>query len=979
MTNKKNQISILLLTVLLVFSNFAFADVKSDLSLAKRLMNESLYELAYDEFIEFIEQNGDSPLIGEAYYLAYDCLFLQGEYNDALTQFIRFIRDFPFSSFTPFAKERLGEIYLKLGDYGEAKEIFEGFIKAYPENERTEDAIFWLGETHYKMEEYEKARYYYNLCMERYSEGRFYDYSLFSLGFSYRDEKRFDEAERFFKTLIDSFPNSSLIEDAYISIGEIEFEKGEFDNALAVFNNYRKNYPKGKFYDKSLLYTGKVHRKKRESELAIETFTSLIKKFPESRYRSPARYYIAWIYFEQKDYDNALSNFKNVEENSKLYFPSFYWSGIILERQGKKGAAIEKFENLAHMKDAGGFRNDAFYELARIGYESNNVQLGDSLIQVLKRTDRKWKALLLKGNSRFEKEQYKEAIEIYREIIREEKDEEGSDAIYRLASSLFKIENYENAEEYFNVYLTTYPDGEYRKEAMLLFAECGYELQKWEAALARYRNVRSQFPGTKEAKLAMMGEGWTLSKLGRDAEAYAILKEVEGAEGEKKDWLTLGDAAFNAGKFDEAVQNYQKAAREKKTREIGLLKLGNTYCRIRKRWDAVSTYDELIKDFPLGDLADDAYFRKGEALRKLGDYKGSVLTMESLRRLYPSSEYIGKSYTLSGDNYFDTGDFDNARIHYQKVVDMLRLPEDTSAVLPINGIMKCIQRKDGVKRATEFADTYIDRFEGTYLSERIRMLKADVFYYSGEIKKAEEEYGKVENKKLKPEALYYQARSLQLLKKSKDAEEKLREIINDFPKSRMVSKTILLLGKVLFEQRKYSESLEFLEKTGKPKTSEDFEILYIKGEVYIKLNHKEKAIATFQEIKNMTTGMWEGKALLRLGDIMLDDGKLNDALSFYEEAEKTGESDIIPEAYYMKGKVFEKQGNDSEALKTFLKIKYNLTDSPFTTKAIFKAAEIALRTGKEQDALSLYKEVIERNDDKTLTILAKDRLKTINP
>ncbi|MBA7662797.1 Cell division coordinator CpoB [subsurface metagenome] len=112
---------------------------------------------------------------------------------------------------------------------------------------------------------------------------------------------------------------------------------------------------------------------------------------------------------------------------------------------------------------------------------------------------------------------------------------------------------------------------------------------------------------------------------------------------------------------------------------------------------------------------------------------------------------------------------------------------------------------------------------------------------------------------------------------------------------------------------------------------------------------------------------------------MLDDEKLTEALSFYEEAEKTGESEIIPEAYYMKGKVLEKQGNDKEALKTFLKIKYNLPDSPFTSKALFEAAEIALRTGKKQDALSLYKEVIERNDDKTLTIRAKDRLKTINP
>jgi len=514
---------------------------------------------------------------------------------------------------------------------------------------------------------------------------------------------------------------------------------------------------------------------------------------------------------------------------------------------------------------------------------------------------------------------------------------------------------------------------------MLLFAECAYKLKRWKDALARYRNVKTSFSEPREAKLAMMGEGWTLSKLGRDKEAYAILKKVKGVEGEKKDYLTLGDAAYNAGRFSEAISNYKKATKEKGTREVSLFKLGNTYYRIKRYRDAIKTYEEMLKDFSMGDLADNAYFKKGEALRKLADYQGSSHTMESLRKLYPSSEYVGRSYSLSGDNYFDIGDFDNARLHYQKMVEMLKLPADTAAVVPINGIMKCIQRKDGVKRAAEFADTYIARFEGTYLSERITLLKADMFYYSGKIKEAEEEYGKIEHEKLKPLALYYQARSLKSLKRNDGAEKKLREIIDEFPRSRMVSKAVLLLGKVLFEAKKYSESLEFLEKTKEPKTDEDFEIVFIKGEVYLKLYYKEKAIETFEEVRDAAEGKWKGKALLRLGNIMLDDGKLSQALSLYEQAEKTGESEIIPEAYFMKGKVLEKQGNDKEALKTFLKIKYNLPNSPFTTKAIYEAAETALKMGKKQDALSLYKEVIERNDDKTLTIRAKDRLKTINP
>jgi len=969
--------------ILLVFSlslaNFLVAAENSDLALAKKLMNEGLYEIAYDEFIDFATQNIDSPDAAEAYYLAYDCLFLGGKYDESLNHFQKYMRDFPLEIYTPFVRERIGEVYLKLTNYENAEKTFVEFLKTYPENEKAEDALFWLGETYYAKKEYKKAQYYYKLCLERYPKGRFYDYALFSLGSSFRDEKNYDEAERFLRTLVDSFPKSSLTEDAYLTIGEIKADNGELDEALTIFDNYRKEHTKGKLYDKSLFLTGRVFRKEGKNELALKTFQQLVNKFPHSEYKDAALYYIAWTYFEKKDYANAIKNFGLIDDKSKLYFPSYYWSAIALERQGKKEESIAKFTKLASMQKAGIYRHDAVYELARIGYESKEVEKGDSLVSSLGNTDRKWKALLLKGNSLFAREQYRKAITIYEQIVSQEADGVRKDAIYRLASSLYKVENYEKAEEYFNIYLTTYPLGENKKEALLLFAESAYKQKKWEDALARYRSVEQNFPDTEEAKLAMMGEGWALSKLGRDKEAYAILKKVKSFEGEKKDWLTLGNAAYNAGKFSEAITNYKKASEEKPIREVGLLKLGNTYRRVKEYRKAIGTYDALIKDFPLGDFADDAYLKKGEALRKLGDYEGSSNTMMSMRKSYPGSELIGSSYLITGDNYFDTGEFDDAQVAYQKVVDMLGLPADTFAIVPINGIMKCIQRKDGEKRAAEFADTYINRFKGTYLSEKLKMLKADMYYYAGKTKEAEIEYGNVMDNRLKPKALYYEAKCLQSLGKKEEAEGRLRKLLEAFPDTRSASMAALLLGRILFEEKKYSESLKFLEKHKSLNTDEDFEIAIIKGEIYLKLNYRDKAVQTFETVRENGRGKWKGMALLHLGGIKYTDGNLNDALSFYEEAIKTGESTVIAEAFYMQGKTLKKQGEDKQALKTFLKVKYNLPDSPFTTKAIFEAAEITLKMGNKQDALSLFKEVTERNDDKILTIQAKNRLKTINP
>jgi TolA-binding protein len=973
-------VTLLVASVVLISSAIeGNAQTKSDFSLAKQLMNEGLYELAYDEFISFAEKNHDSPHAAEAYYLAYDCIFLQGKNEDALTKFKHFIQMFPLSSYTPFAQERMGEILLKLEQYERAKQAFEKFIKVYPESERAEDALFWLGETHYHLHEYEKARYYYGLCMERYPKGRYHDYALFSMGYSFQDEKKYDEAIPFFELLIDSLPGSPLAEDAYFAIGDIAFERGELDLSLEIYERYRTKYPKGRLYDKSLLQTGRTYAKKGNADKAIKAFNTLIENFPRSSYKNSALYYIAWIHFEKANYAEAFKYFSSVEKKDKLYYPSYYWIGVILERQGKRQEAIEHFKRLSTMEGAGGYQRDALHELARIAYKDQNQERGDSLVQELQGTDRQWKALLLKANFLYSVERYADAIPLYDQIVKSETDGMRKDAVYRLASSLYKMESYKKAEEYLNIYITNYPEGDDRKEALLLFAECAYKLKKWEDALERYRSVKAKYPGTNEAKLALMGEGYSLSKLGRDTEAYAILKTVKSPEGEEKDWITLGDAAYNAGRFSEAISHYKKAAAEKAKREDALFKLGNTYFRSRQYKDAIEQFSIVVREFPMGMLADDAYFKKAEAQRKLSDYDGSNATLESLRELYPSSEFITASYELSGDNYFNKGDFQNARVHYQKGIEKLSLPGDTTAINSINGIMKSIQRQDGEKRAVEFADTYIDRYKGSFLAERVRILKADMLYYSGDTKAAQEEYAKVKHEQLKPTALYYEARSLQALKKYPEAEEKLKELVEGYPNSRMVSKAALLLGKVLYEEKKYSESLEFLEKTKELKSDEDFEIAYLKSDLYLKLNHREKAREILEEITNAATGKWKGMAFIRLGDIAAEDGLMNQAISHFDEAIKAGESLIIPEAYFKKGKALVEKGDDKEALKTFLKVKYNLQESAFTTKAIYEAAELTLKMGKKQDAASLYKEVIERNDDKILSVRAQEKLKTLNP
>lgn len=68
------------------------------------------------------------------------------------------------------------------------------------------------------------------------------------------------------------------------------------------------------------------------------------------------------------------------------------------------------------------------------------------------------------------------------------------DVLFQLATLHYDNQNYEKALDVFNKYLLSYPNGIYKKNAILYRSYAYYELGEWQSAFNSMKNFISLYP-----------------------------------------------------------------------------------------------------------------------------------------------------------------------------------------------------------------------------------------------------------------------------------------------------------------------------------------------------------------------------------------------------------------------------------------------------------------------------------------------------
>jgi tol-pal system protein YbgF len=102
----------------------------------------------------------------------------------------------------------------------------------------------------------------------------------------------------------------------------------------------------------------------------------------------------------------------------------------------------------------------------------------------------------------------------------------GEQAAYDAGFNALKSADYPRAIQSFRSFLSAYPSSPLASNAQYWLGEAHYVNREYDAAMAAFRKVTTDWPDSRKAPDALVKTGFTQAALGRTAEARATLEEV---------------------------------------------------------------------------------------------------------------------------------------------------------------------------------------------------------------------------------------------------------------------------------------------------------------------------------------------------------------------------------------------------------------------------------------------------------------------
>jgi len=104
------------------------------------------YELASQEFQDYLTRFPEAPRVAEAHYYLGECHFATDRFLEAAGEFQRVTREFPASRLSPAAYLKMGRAYTKLEERGLAEKAYRTLIEKHPNSEEAKQAQVALQE-----------------------------------------------------------------------------------------------------------------------------------------------------------------------------------------------------------------------------------------------------------------------------------------------------------------------------------------------------------------------------------------------------------------------------------------------------------------------------------------------------------------------------------------------------------------------------------------------------------------------------------------------------------------------------------------------------------------------------------------------------------------------------------------------------------------------------------------------------------------
>ena len=574
-----------------------------------------------------------------------------------------------------------------------------------------------------------------------------------------------------------------------------------------------------------------------------------------------------------------------------------------------------------------------------------------------------------------------------------------SESIYLLATSYYRVGEYDNAEKSFLEIQEKFPQAKYYRNAKYGLAWTYFQQKKYDEAFNQFDELSAESDSLGIKSLFWKGE--CKRYLGKNNEANAIYKEF--LEKYPNDPLVqevqyqLGVVYFNTDNTDLATRylisanaSQNDVIKGKSFAMLGEIELSKGNFR------AAINYFEIV----LGNngveksVRNRALLGLGIALFHLNDNKTALKYLNELDNSEPNFESQKLNFFLA-ENYFASGEYKQALYRYNNANGEDN--EINSQTLYGKGY-SYFNTGDYENAAYQFAD-YIKKYPGNKRITDAKLRLADSYFgsknYSAASKVYQELFTADVRQSTNPYSRYQYAQALYKSGKTNEAIDEFRSIQENFPTSEYAEVSLYTIGWIYFQRKEYIQSIaQYNVVISKyPKTKLEPIIYYSIGDAqfnkekydsaivnyekvlvqfpsspyvfdavngiqysYVAKGNPDKAASFLGEFVSKNPGLsYSDQLLFKKGSIYYGLQKYDKAKTEYKDFTSAyPNSKLVADAYYWIGKSAQNLGQGDEAIFNFDIVFRNYKTSELASASVIEMGNIYRSQKKYDNAITVY-------------------------
>jgi tetratricopeptide (TPR) repeat protein len=611
----------------------------------------------------------------------------------AITEFKRFLNEYPNSTYTKEAKELLVGLLAGTSNYKDAIVLIESLEypseetkKLYPgilygraaelfndgQLNRADELLdkvlkdpynasvlpltnFWKGEIAYRNNKLDDATRFYDKFLQSGNPGMGESTVKevnYNLGYCYFRKENFTVAQGFFQKALGrvALNSAPIDQDTYIRLADCYFMQRNYKQALPMYQQALDySWPNADY----ALYQKAVLNGVSNSKAKIEQLNTLQRLFPSSNLIPDANIEVAKTLMADEKYNEAIPYLKNVvnaTQNTGFKQDALLRLGVCYYNLNKNEAALAEYKKLLQQ-----YPNSEEADLALDNIRSIYVEMGRP-------------------------QEYEDFV---RSAGKNVSITEADSLAYAAVEVKLNANDCNGAVQQINNYLSRFPNGAKAIDANYYRSECYMQKKDWKNALPGYEYVAQQGSGKfaeRSAFIAARTYYFELQDYGKAQPYYDLLRNVATTDENRleslrgslrcsyqlKDYKTAATVAKellankNAGSDDKALSNLVTGRNHQLNGQYDLaIQSYRGVVNLNKgEWAAEARYEIAKCQFDLNSLtnAEKAAF---EVINKSGSY----------------DFWVTKAYILLGDIYFKQKDYFNAKATYQSISENATNPQ----------------------------------------------------------------------------------------------------------------------------------------------------------------------------------------------------------------------------------------------------------------------------------------------------------------